>query len=123
MREETAGGGGEIREKDLTSINRTIEELASNLSEPVMKSSARLTILIALAMNRKMIFSDLMEMTSIGKGSLSNHLEKLESYGLIESKTVFRPAGPRVLLKITQKGIRAYEIYRRLLMELIKFEQ
>ena len=43
-------------------------------SGPVMKSTARLIIVISLAINRKLSFSDLLTITALGKGSLGNHL-------------------------------------------------
>ncbi|MEM0157525.1 MAG: transcriptional regulator, partial [Thermoplasmataceae archaeon] len=100
---------------DGESVNFLISELSTQLNEPVMKSAARLTILIALALNRKLSFSELLAITSMGKGSLSNHLDKMQEYGLIRIRTVLRLSGPRTILEITEKGIEAYNTYSDLL--------
>jgi DNA-binding HxlR family transcriptional regulator len=103
-------------------INTLLERLGNQLSEPVMKSSARLIILISLAINRKLSFSDLMAITSLGKGSLSNHLDKLHENGLIGIKTVFRVNGPRISIEITEKGMEAFRDYSDLLKKIMAIE-
>lgn len=103
----------------MAELNRILEALQGHFNEPVMKSTARLLILITLALNRKLSFADLLMITSLGKGSLSNHLEKLESNNLIKIRTVFRAAGPRVYVEITQLGEEAYKNYSQLLKYLL----
>ena len=51
---------------------------------------------------------DLLSLTGTGKGSLSNHLEKLETSGYIRTKTKMTFGGPRVVIEITPKGMDAY---------------
>ena len=60
-----------------------LEELNTILNEPALKATARLSILITLALNTKLTFTELLTITSIGKGSLSNHIEKLTSNGVL----------------------------------------
>jgi len=60
--------------------------LGERVNEPALKSSVRILILISLALNKHLSFADLLELTGLGKGSLSNHLDKLEASGLIKSK-------------------------------------
>jgi len=84
-----------------------------------MKSTARLSILITLALNTKLTFTELLTITSIGKGSLSNHIEKLALSGLVNVRTVFRSSGPRVIIEITEKGKLAYKKYSEILRYLI----
>lgn len=100
-------------------INTKLEELNYLLNEPVMKSTARLSILITLALNSKLTFTDLLTITSIGKGSLSNHIEKLASNGLVRVRTVLRSSGSRVIVEITEKGREAYKKYSEILRYLI----
>jgi len=100
------------------SLNDLLEILGKQLNEPVMKSTARLIIIISLAINRKLSFTDLLTITSLGKGSLSNHLDKLQKNGLIKIKTVFKQNGPRVSIEITENGLDAYRNYSSLLREL-----
>ena len=99
------------REITRDELNLKLEKLSMLLNEPVMKSTARLSILITLALNRKLTFTELLTITSIGKGSLSNHIEKLESNGLVNVRTVLRSSGPRVIVEITERGVAAYRKY------------
>jgi len=103
---------------DSEDLNHLLETLGQQLNESVMKSSVRLIILISLAINRKLSFSDLLTITASGKGSLSNHLEKLQKNGLITIKTVLRKNGPRISIEITETGLEAYRNYSDLLRRL-----
>ena len=107
------------REITRDELNLKLEKLSMLLNEPVMKSTARLSILITLALNRKLTFTELLTITSIGKGSLSNHIEKLESNGLVNVSTILRSSGPRVIIEITEKGVAAYRKYSEILRYLI----
>lgn len=107
------------REITRDELNLKLEKLSMLLNEPVMKSTARLSILITLALNRKLTFTELLTITSIGKGSLSNHIEKLESNGLVNVRTILRSSGPRVIIEITEKGVAAYRKYSEILRYLI----
>ena len=77
-------------------------------------------ILISLAMNRKMSFVRLLGLTGVGKGSLSNHLEKLERSGYVTTETRKTFSGYRTRVEITQKGLEAYD---SLLRTLTSFKQ
>ncbi len=107
------------REITRDELNLKLEKLSMLLNEPVMKSTARLSILITLALNRKLTFTELLTITSIGKGSLSNHIEKLESNGLVNVRTILRSSGPRVIIEISEKGVAAYRKYSEILRYLI----
>ena len=107
------------REITRDELNLKLEKLSTLLNEPVMKSTARLSILITLALNRKLTFTELLTITSIGKGSLSNHIEKLESNGLVNVSTILRSSGPRVIIEISEKGVAAYRKYSEILRYLI----
>ena len=100
-------------------LNLKLEKLGMLLNEPVMKSTARLSILITLALNSKLTFTELLIITSIGKGSLSNHIEKLESNGLVNVRTVLRSSGSRVIVEITEKGMAVYRKYSEILRYLM----
>ena len=103
-------------------VSQLLERLGENLREPVMKSTARLIILLSLAINGKMSLKELMAVTSCGKGSLSNHLEKLEESGMVSVKTVLRRKGPGISVSITDRGREAYSTYAEL-MKLIFMER
>ncbi|WMT44418.1 MAG: transcriptional regulator [Cuniculiplasma divulgatum] len=107
------------RDNSQSERNNKLEELNTILNEPALKATARLSILITLALNTKLTFTELLTITSIGKGSLSNHIEKLESNGLVNVRTVLRSSGPRVIVEITEKGMAAYRKYSEILRYLI----
>ena len=85
-----------------------LKVLGEQFSDPSFKSSTRVLILISLALNKRLGFVDLLNLTGMGKGSLSNHLEKLETAGYVHSKQVMTFGGSRVVYEITQKGIDTY---------------
>lgn len=95
-----------------------IRRLSELLKDDVLKSSLRLLILISLAINEKMYFADLAKLTMIGKGSLSNHLDALIREGYIKDKTVFTLQGPRRILSITEKGMKFFDDYSRIISQL-----
>lgn len=107
------------RDNSQSERNNKLEELNTILNEPALKATARLSILITLALNTKLTFTELLTITSIGKGSLSNHIEKLASNGLVNVRTVLRSSGPRVIVEITEKGMAAYRKYSEILRYLI----
>jgi DNA-binding MarR family transcriptional regulator len=86
-----------------------LEDLGEQFSDPALKSSTRLLILISLALNRKMSVVRLLSLTGAGKGSLSNHLEKLEGSGYVTTKTSKTFGGYRTTVEITEKGLEAYD--------------
>lgn len=88
-----------------------LRNLGARLNDPALKSSARLLILVSLAINEKLSFQDLMRLTGLGKGSLSNHLEKLESARYIRTQRVMVWGGHRVMAEITREGMDVYASY------------
>jgi len=93
------------RENRAPSTNQTIKSLNEQLSDASFKSSTRLLIIILLAMNKKMTASELRALVGLGKGSLENHLEKLEAAGLIRMRHVQTWRGMRQNVEITEKGL------------------
>lgn len=90
---------------------KALRDLGGQLNDPALKSSARLLILVSLAINGRLSFLDLMRLTDLGKGSLSHHLEKLESAQYIKTRRVMVWGGHRVVAEITDEGLRAYAGY------------
>jgi DNA-binding transcriptional ArsR family regulator len=82
-----------------------IKALNEQLSDPTFKSSARILILILLAMNKKMSASELRSLVGLGKGSLENHLGKLEASGLVKVRSVRSWGGSHQVVEITEKGL------------------
>jgi DNA-binding MarR family transcriptional regulator len=101
----------------------TLKEFASMLDEPALRSTARLLILASLALNCRMGFTSLLQLTGLGKGSLSAHLDQLEKAGFLRLRRVLTIAGPKVVAEIAPKGLEAYEKYIRALEKLSSAKQ
>ena len=65
-----------------------IKSLNEQLNDPIVKSSTRILILILLAMNKRLTSVELRSLVGLGKGSLENHLAKMEASGLIRVRSV-----------------------------------
>lgn len=97
---------GESEKKIAT--DETIKSLNEQLSDSTFKSSTRILILVLLAQARKMSSVDLRALTGLGKGSLENHLNKLESFGYVKisnAKSIGARGVPRQIVEITEKGL------------------
>jgi len=79
--------------------------LNEQLGDPSFKSSTRILILILLAMNKKLTASELRSFVGLGKGSLENHLVKMETSGLISIRSVRSWGGVHQVVEITEKGL------------------
>ncbi len=86
-------------------ITDTIKSLNEQLNDPTFKSSTRILILILLAMNKKLTSVELRSFVGLGKGSLENHLAKLEAAGLIRVRSVKSWGGMHQVVEITEKGL------------------
>jgi DNA-binding MarR family transcriptional regulator len=82
-----------------------IKSLNEQLGDPIFKSSTRILILILLAMNKKLTAVELRSFVGLGKGSLENHLAKLEDSGLVKVRFVQSWGGTRQVVEITEKGL------------------
>jgi DNA-binding MarR family transcriptional regulator len=102
LRDETSGP-----ENASAPRGEAIKALNRQLGDPSLKSSTRILILILLTMNRRMSANELRLMTECGKGSLANHLEKLESAGYVRVRTnkSFGGNGWRREVEVTDKGL------------------
>jgi DNA-binding MarR family transcriptional regulator len=81
------------------------KELGERFNDPALKSSTRILILISLALNRRMSVVRILRLTGMEKGSISNHLKKLEASGYIATKTSKTFGGYRTTVEITEKGL------------------
>ena len=82
-----------------------IKSLSEQLGDPTFKSSTRILILILLAMNKSLNASELRSLVGLGKGSLENHLAKMEASGLIRVRSVRSCGGIHQVVEITEKGL------------------
>jgi DNA-binding MarR family transcriptional regulator len=86
-----------------------LKSLGTQFNDPCLKSSTRVLIIFSLALNGKLGFGDLLTLTGTGKGSLSNHLEKLEASGYVKIKNMMTFSGSRTVVEVTQKGLESYD--------------
>lgn len=100
---------GKEKPRETPSDYDSLKSLGEQFSDPSLKSSARILILFSLALNTKLGFGDLLSLTGSGKGSLSNHLEKLEASGYVTTRSVMTFGGPRVEVRLTEKGKAVYK--------------
>lgn len=98
-------GGGDNPSNAVPSRPQSLQSLNEQLSNAGLKSSSRILILILLAMNKKSTATELRALTGLGKGSLENHLQKLESVGYVKTKNIKSFGGWRQTVEITQEGL------------------
>jgi predicted transcriptional regulator len=87
-----------------------IRSLNEQLSDSTFKSSSRILILVLLAQARRMSSVELRTLTGLGKGSLENHLNKLESFGYVtisNAKSIGGRGSPMQTIEITLEGLDA----------------
>lgn len=95
---------------DVIVTDEAIRSLREQLDDSTFKSSARILILVLLALARKMSSVQLRTLTGLGKGSLENHLNNLESFGYVKlsyAKSIGARGVPRQTVEITEKGLDA----------------
>jgi len=68
----------------------------------------RIIIMTILFIFKEMTEGDLSKATGIDWGSLSTHLSRLERIGYIERKRAITNKGIRTIVRITEKGYKAY---------------
>lgn len=56
-------------------------------------------------MNKKLSASELRSLMGLGKGSLENHLTKLDASGVIKIRSVRSLGGSHQVVEITEKGL------------------
>ena len=74
---------------------------------------ARLMIIAYLYVVESADFLFLMRQTGLTRGNLSSHMSKLEAAGYVAVKKEFVEKIPRTLLWLTEKGRKAFEVYRQ----------
>ena len=74
---------------------------------------ARLAILTALSAATEIEFLFLQKVTTLSKGNLSSHTQKLEEAGYLKTLKAFRGRSPVTSFRITAAGRTALDAYRR----------
>lgn len=96
--------------------DEAVKSLKEKLDDSSLKSSTRILILVLLALSRRLTSVQLRALTGLGKGSLENHLNRLESFGYVRlsyAKSLGARGGARQTVEITEVGLeRCREIVR-----------
>jgi DNA-binding MarR family transcriptional regulator len=79
----------------------------------VIHEPGRLILVALLSSVERTDFLYLQRETEMNKGTLSSHLARLEEAGYVEIEKTFRGKIPQTLLRLTPKGRKAFEQYRR----------
>ena len=79
--------------------------------DPLLHSELRLAVMSILMTVDEADFVYLKEQTKATAGNLSVQLDKLSSAGYIEIQKGFQGKKPRTTCRITDKGLKAFEVY------------
>ncbi|HHM20788.1 MAG TPA: transcriptional regulator [Bacteroidetes bacterium] len=79
--------------------------------DPLLHTPLRLAIISFLVSNGESNFNGLKKVTEATSGNLSVQLKKLEEAGYVAIKKSFKNNYQHTAVRITQKGIRAFEKY------------
>ncbi|AAT43499.1 transcriptional regulator [Picrophilus oshimae] len=88
-----------------------VNDFVDLISSRTFKSTLRIAIIVLLGINGPLTFTDLQRSLRIGKGSLKNHLDVLETEDFIKGRNVITLNGPRLVYQITDKGREFYNKY------------
>jgi DNA-binding MarR family transcriptional regulator len=82
-----------------------------NELDPILHSQLRLAIVSLLISNHEVDFNQIKETTNATAGNISVQIKKLQDAGYIEVLKSFKNNYQNTSLKITTKGIKAFEEY------------
>ena len=93
---------------------KNVDEPLQQLTDvdKLIHEPARLTIMAHLYVIESADFLFLMRQTNLTFGNLSAHMSKLEAAGYIQVIKEFIGKKPHTMLKITDKGRQAFDVYR-----------
>jgi len=94
---------------------RSLAEVDRVVHEP-----ARLMVLMVLYNVASADFTFLANVTELTGGNLSSHLVKLDAAGYVETMKEFVGRKPRTQLRLTEKGRKAVDEYRRLMQGVLR---
>lgn len=80
--------------------------------DPVVHAPARLAIMTQLYVVEAMDATFLVNRTGLTWGNLSTHLRKLEESGYVDVEKEFRGRKPCTMIRLTEKGRKAFRDYR-----------
>jgi DNA-binding MarR family transcriptional regulator len=79
--------------------------------DPILHSQLRLAVVSLLISVKEAEFTYLKEKTNATSGNLSVQIQKLKEAGYIEIIKQFKDNYPQTICKITNPGIKAFEVY------------
>ena len=79
--------------------------------DPMIHSPLRLAIISMLMTSKKVDFTHIKEETKAAAGNISIQLKTLEDAGYIRVEKTFKNNYPKTLVSITDKGVKAFELY------------
>jgi DNA-binding MarR family transcriptional regulator len=88
--------------------------------DPILHSQLRLAMISMLMANEEVDFNYIREVTNATSGNISVQIKNLQEAGYIEVRKSFKNNYQNTTLKITQKGILAFEKYVESLKQYIK---
>lgn len=88
--------------------------------DPLLHSQLRLTIVSLLITSDEVDFNQIKDTTNATSGNISVQIKKLQDAGYIEVVKSFKNNYQNTSLKITNKGIKAFEEYVESLKQYIK---
>jgi DNA-binding transcriptional ArsR family regulator len=97
--------------KDKSTIRDVIS--TPNSIDKLIHEPARLSIMTRLYVVESADFLFMMRQTGLTFGNLSAHMSKLEEAGYIDIIKEFVGKKPHTMLKLTKKGQRAFDDYRK----------
>ncbi len=79
--------------------------------DPILHSQLRLAVMSLLISVKEAEFVFLKEKTNSSAGNLSVQIQKLKDAGYVEVTKQFKDNYPQTMCRITQPGIKAFEVY------------
>jgi len=79
--------------------------------DPILHSQLRLAVISLLISVKEAEFTFLKEKTNSTAGNLSVQIQKLKEAGYIDVIKQFKDNYPQTICKITQQGVKAFELY------------
>jgi DNA-binding transcriptional ArsR family regulator len=91
--------------------------------DPILHSQLRLAIMSLLIGLKEADFNFIKEKTESSSGNLSVQLQKLKEVGYIEIMKAFKDNFPLTTCKITDKGVKAFDVYVKTLKQYIQVKK
>jgi predicted transcriptional regulator len=91
--------------------------------DPILHSQLRLAIISLLMAKSDVDFNQIKETTNATSGNISIQIKKLQDAGYIEVEKSFKNNYQNTSLKITKKGVKAFEDYVQSLKQYLNPEK